>query len=299
MGGKAFKEITRRIKKDEIKETLYWLQKKWPDHILNGMNDLDQSLLGSAGKNDDSGDLDLNLDITKFDQSIVANQLINILGADHVKPKIGNNQIFTAVPIKGDPSNGFVQIDFMFGDKIWQEFSYFSPVVIDGPGNADGVITSSFKGLYRTEFLKALTAYNSDWVLEENGEMIARIGPTFFHDKGLVWRYRYRPFKKNSKTERIQALIEVSENEFFEIFPSAFPASASVMKDPEEVSRFLYHDCISSSNLETLEMCWRYLRWYYQKDERDKIVKIYLERLNSLKVDIPVTKFNKIGIKVK
>jgi len=297
MGGKAFANITRRIKQPEILPTLEWLEDNWPSY--NNEGHLRDHLLGSAGmlnEDQDAGDLDLNLPIDLYDQTVVAEDLRRILGDDYVKARPGHNQIFTAVPIGGDPENGYVQVDFMFGDYDWQKFSYYSAKRVDNiqwGGNKD---TSYFKGLYRTEFIKALVAFNSDWVLEENGEMIARVGPTFFHDKGIVWRYRHRPMRKDGKG-RVKALIELKEDEFLKFYPTAVTAKAKVMTDPELVTKLLFDKHASSSDLASLERIARLLRRHYDRDQINKIIQIYHERLNSLKVEIPLDKFRQIWLR--
>ena len=302
MGGKAFEGVTRRITKAEIVPTLAWLEDSWLGHYNNKQPNLHECLLGSAGKNETSGDLDLNLDINSFDQSAVAKDLIELLGEDHVKARPGNNQIFAVVPICGLPSNGYVQVDFMFGDTKWQAFSYYSPaydpdstVMFGRYGLHGRKHASSFKGLYRTEMLKALCAFNSDWVLEDNGKVIARVGPTFFHDRGVVWRYRYRPMRKDG-TARIQEFKEVTKEEFFKIYPSAVPASHNVINDPDELTDFLVPGR-SSEDFASLEGICANLYYNYSVEERNVIYKIYLERLNSLKVEIPTRKFKSLDIR--
>jgi len=297
MGGKAFEGITRRVTKDEVASTVTWFMNAWPDWNLNPTLNLHQALLGSAGKNETSGDIDLNLEITSFDQTKVAQQIIELLGEDKVKPRPGHNQIFTAVPISGDPANGYVQVDLMFGDYVWQKFSYFSPEYTDTISwSGLNRCASGFKGLYRTEFIKALVAFNSDWVLEEGGKMIARVGPTFFHDKGLVWRYRHRPMRKDGKG-RIQALVELNKDDFLAIYPTAMPAKANVINDPETVAKLLFDNKVASSDLNTLEYMARLLRRHYDRDQINKIIQIYHERLNSLKVEIPLSKFRQIWLR--
>lgn len=296
MGGKAFENITRRINLNEIHPTLVWLEEQWPDYKLNNKGSLYNCRLGSAGKNETSGDIDLNLKEDAYDQHKVADQLKAFLGEDHVKPRPGNNQIFTAVPILGDPANGYVQIDFMFGDFDWQEFSYWSPGLTGTYRRSFD--TSQLKGLYRTELIKALVAFNSDWVLEENGEMIARVGPTFFHDKGCVWRYRYRPMRRDG-TARVKEFKEVSKEEFLKLFPSATPARTDVIKDPQSVVTMLFSDYYTPEFLQTFESLVGLIRRNYEAEDRKTITKIYLERLNSLKADIPHDVFRYSGLKVK
>jgi hypothetical protein len=301
MGGKAFEGVTRRILRQEIEHTLFWLEKKWPDYTLNKTSELREAMLGSAGKNPDSGDIDLNLEITRYDQAKVASQLIAFLGEDHVKPRPGNNQIFTAVPIDGNPDNGYVQIDFMFGNFEWQEFSYFSPALTLAsiPWYRQPQDTSNYKGLYRTEMIKAIVAFNSDWVLEDDGKVIARVGPTFFHDRGCVWRYRYRPMRKDGKG-RVQDFKEVSKDEFLQIFPSALPATREVINDPALMPELLFGErpYLNGSEMKTIEGLWMTCRRIYTWEDCNTIRNIYHERLNSLKVEIPDS-FKDLGLQVK
>lgn len=301
MGGKAFEGITQRIDKLDIHGTLAWLTSRWEDSAIQGGNFHDH-LLGSAGKNQTSGDLDLNLRIELYDQEKVAKDLEQILGTDHVKARPGNNQIFTAVPINGNAANGFVQVDFMFGDYEWQKFSYFSAMVDDKAKLSyhywrQDPTKSSLKGLYRTEFIKALVAFNSDWVLEENGEMIARVGPTFFHDRGCVWRYRHRPMRQDG-TARVKELKELTKEEFMEIYPSAISAKADVMLDPKKVAEMILSERHTADNLATFETIALSMMSCYNAADQSMIAKIYLERLNNLKVEIPTDVFRNYRLRV-
>lgn len=297
MGGKAFQGITRRIKQPEIESTLRWLQRNWTAAYLNG-GQLTEHLLGSAGQlnyDQDAGDLDLNLHIELYDQAQVAKDLIALLGEDYVKPRPGNNQIFTAVPIDGDPKNGYVQVDFMFGNYEWQKFSYWSSK--RGRGRVWGSRSETgFKGLYRTELIKAIVAFNSDWVLEEDGEMVARVGPTFFHDKGLVWRYRHRPMRKDGKG-RVKALEEVTKDEFLALYPGAMTAKTDQMIDPEKVAQLLFNEHVNAHELATIEYIAQLLRRHYDNDQRKKIIEIYKERLSSLKVEFLEKEFREIWLR--
>lgn len=296
MGGKAFAGTTQRILTQDIPETLDWLTKNWAGSKIQG-GDFNEHLLGSAGKNDDSGDLDLNLRIELYDQAEVAAQLTELLGEDAVMARPGNNQIFTAVPIKGDASNGMVQVDFMFGDYRWQHFSYHSPARHDyvrwGNNTASG-----FKGLYRTEFLKALTTFNSSWVLKEGDEIIARTGPTFFHDKGVVWRHRYRPMRQDG-TARVQAFKEVTKAEFLELFPSAITSEREPILDPADFMGFIFEAHSKPKDANTLEHLAYLFRRYYNSEQRTTVEKIYSERLNNLKVDLRTADMRNIYLTVK
>ena len=294
MGGNAFKEITRRVTREEVFGTIFWIEENWPDF----KQDIRDCLLGSAGKNDESGDIDINVCSDTYDFAQTAELFTNLLGEEHVKARPGNHQIFMAVPINGTGPDR-VQVDLMFGNFKWQAFSYFSTKVdenflprytwnknIQPP-------CSRFKGLYRTELLKAVTAFRSDWMLFDGDELIARVGPTFFHDRGLVWRYRYKPMRKDG-TSRVKDFKEVSRDEFLEIFPGAVCATNDVENDPQQACKLLFNQYISSNDTMTFEQIVRLIESY--RLDKASIYKIYLERLNSLNVEIPAD-FKDYGIK--
>lgn len=232
-------------------------------------------MLGSAGKAQTSGDIDINMDQRKFDKNIIFNTIVTALGPDNVKDRRHVNQIFTCVPIRGDATNGYVQIDFMFGNVGWQTFSYWSP------GD-----NSHYKGLFRTELIKAAVAFNSDWVKKENNEVVARVGPTFFHDKGLIWRYRHRPERRDGKG-RVQTYKELTENDFLLIYPDAVKASNTIIDTPEGVSELIFGEASALALFEKYETLSEKLRNFYGKHSYGTIMNIFEERLNSLKVDIP------------
>lgn len=274
MGGNAFKDLTRRVTKREVYETCDWLDFNL-DLANFGGRHFDQCLLGSAGKKDDSGDIDLNIDVGCSNFNSATIELQNLLGPDQVWSRYENSQIFCAVPIGGDPKQGWVQVDFMFGDYDWQSFSYASP-------GAD----SAYKGLYRTELIKALVAFNSDWTLVENGELVARVGPTFFDSKGIIWRYRHRPWGKINPEKRVKAFKELTKDEFMAIYPDAKPTSHVRMLDPKEVAKFILPRS-DMMDFYSYELLWWQVRMNYNLEQLGHISRLYFERLNSLKVEIP------------
>lgn len=272
MGGNAFKN-TSSIKKENIDSTLDQLSTSLSD--LN-LGDLKTRTLGSVGKKPISGDIDLNIDYKNYDIELVKNSLVSTLGKDNVKYKPGTNQIFTSVPVHGTSDR--VQVDFMFGDYNWQAFSYFSSTA------------SEYKGLYRTELLKAITAYCSDFVAMENEEMVGRIGPTFFHDRGCIWRYRMRPFRKvGDRTKRTQGLKEVSMEEFEEMFPDSkntMPATFTITS-PEAFCLYFFDSKVKPEDLETYEQVRDLILADPVRYNKKKIFALYKERLTSLKQPIP------------
>lgn len=269
MGGNAFDNV-RRIKREEIIPTLKCLGEKlgFKEGYLEG------NILGSGLLKPDSGDIDINMDIY-MDQIAVRDDLIAVLGEENVKHRVGNNQIFSSVPILCDANNGRVQVDFMFGDKHWQVFSYASPGT-----------DSAYKGLFRTELIKAAVSFNSDWTMFEDGELVAKVGPTFYHDKGIVWSYRYRPMKR-SGVGRIKSFKELPREAFLTLFPDAPEASGSIILTPEGVSELLFDTPKLVDAFYSYETLHTALRRSYSVVDYATIMSLFADRLNSLKVDIP------------
>ncbi len=149
-GGNIFKnaegaELTRRITRAEIPPTIEWLEK------ITGLDfseekdeeDVPTKWLGSTGRKDDSGDLDLAVDDKAITKEILADVLTRWcqqqgIPAEQIRNRaktklapawkegwieLTGDSVHFKTPINGDPKNGFAQTDFMFGDPKWQAFA--------------------------------------------------------------------------------------------------------------------------------------------------------------------------------
>lgn len=120
-GGNVFKgsdgsSLTQRINRDDVPATIKWIES------VTGIEFPQESWLGTTGRKSSSGDLDLAVD----ELSITKEELIKILlsnGVDAKDLKKSGDSVHVKTPIAGDPKNGFVQADLMFGDPSWQAFS--------------------------------------------------------------------------------------------------------------------------------------------------------------------------------
>lgn len=167
-GGNVFKDpkgqpLTTRIGKDNVVPTVQWLER------LTGLNLVD-NMLGSTGKADTSGDLDLGVDSTKISKEILIQQLLK-QGIPQTDIKKSGDAVHVKTPILGDSSNGYVQTDFMFTENpTWQSFAL--------TGGAPG---SRYKGLHRHILLSSVAkAQNLKWspkfglVNRDNNEIISQ-----------------------------------------------------------------------------------------------------------------------------
>ena len=141
-GGNIFKladgqPATQRIARDNVVPTVQWLEQ------LTGLNLVD-NMLGSTGRKETSGDLDLGVDSTKVSKEVLIQQLLR-KGIDRNDIRKTGDSVHLKTPILGDGSNGYVQTDFMFSDNPkFQSFSY--------AGGGD----SQFKGMHRNILLASI-----------------------------------------------------------------------------------------------------------------------------------------------
>ena len=120
-GGNIFKTsagepLTQRINRDDVPATIKWIES------ATGLKFPMETWLGTTGRKSSSGDLDLAVDETKTTKE----DLIKVLlakGVDAKDIKKSGDSVHIKTPIAGDPKNGFVQADLMFGDPGWQAFS--------------------------------------------------------------------------------------------------------------------------------------------------------------------------------
>ena len=119
-GGNVFKltdgqPATTRISRENVVPTVQWLEK------LTGLNLVD-NMLGSTGRKETSGDLDLGIDQTKITKDVLIQQLLK-RGVKAEDIKKSGDSVHVKTPILGDAKNGYVQTDFMFGDPEFQKFA--------------------------------------------------------------------------------------------------------------------------------------------------------------------------------
>lgn len=120
-GGNIFKTaagqpLTQRINRDDVPSTIQWIES------VTNITFPQKTWLGTTGKKSSSGDLDLAVDETLTTKEDLIKVLLS-RGVDAKDVKKSGDSVHVKAPIAGDPANGFVQADLMFGDPAWQAFS--------------------------------------------------------------------------------------------------------------------------------------------------------------------------------
>ena len=142
MGGNVFKDgdgraQTQRINQTDIDPTVTWLE-ELTGLDLHGELDPDtadashpqgypERWLGSTGKKESSGDLDLGIDAREFTKDQMVARLSQWCQSHGFKPeeyiKKSGSIVHFKTPITGRPQNGYVQTDFTFLAKPkWSQF---------------------------------------------------------------------------------------------------------------------------------------------------------------------------------
>ena len=141
-GGNVFKDangraLTQRINQTDIDPTVTWLE-ELTGLDLHGELDPDtadqshpqgypERWLGSTGKKDSSGDLDLGIDANQFSKDQMVALLTQWCASHRFKPeayiKKSGSIVHFKTPIDGRPDRGYVQTDFTFLAKPkWAQF---------------------------------------------------------------------------------------------------------------------------------------------------------------------------------
>jgi hypothetical protein len=164
-GGNVFKltdgqPATTRISRENVVPTVQWLEQ------LTGLNLVD-NMLGSTGRKETSGDLDLGIDKTKITKDVLIQQLLK-RGVKAEDIKKSGDSVHLKTPILGDAENGYVQTDFMFGDPEFQKFAL-------NTGESD------YKGVHRAILLASIAkaqgmkwSYKNGLMDRETNEIITK-----------------------------------------------------------------------------------------------------------------------------
>ena len=133
---------------DEIEPTLDNLER------ILGI-DLKNNVLGSVGKKEFSGDIDIALDIKTEDLPAFVKKLesipevLDIAKSSVIMTKVKIADYDPDKTVEGKPRTGYVQVDFMPGDPGWLKTFYHAPHEKD----------SKYKGVFRNILMSSIAAH--------------------------------------------------------------------------------------------------------------------------------------------
>lgn len=200
-GGNIFKGdlATQRINRADVIPTVAWLEK------ITGLP-LQDGMLGTTGRKDTSGDLDLAVDNRSITKDQLVAKLAEVAKKMGIEPKDvikkSGISVHFRTPISGDPKKGHVQADFMFtDDPEWTKFAAAASGTSQYKGSHKHVVMSSIAkamGLKWSPTLGLLTR-DTGKLLSKNPDDIAEILLGKGHDR--------------SSLESVETLLDALKND--------------------------------------------------------------------------------------
>lgn len=279
-GGYALKDVgVQRIRRDDIPATVHHVSK------ITGIPVDDLHPLGSVGKTEDSGDIDLGVDATEYDAEAIHSRLCDELGDDYCSYNKGTKVASYAFPIAGDVSKGLVQVDLMYTpNPTWAKFAYHSPGT-----------TSQYKGAVRALLLMGVAATfhepGTDYFEydPETGDLIIRAGRTLDLNSGLRRIFQFRP--KSKKGDRyLKTLKTISVAELKSMFPDIdVHGDEVIIDDPIKVLTILFGEGVTPKHVNTAEQVLALIKDRFSAERQEQIFRKVADRAQSVrdKMELP------------
>lgn len=273
MGGTAFKNIpVRRIKLDEIRDTLDYFQSKiqYPRFDLDYIYD---NLLGSVGKQPDSGDIDIAVDNIKFPwKKFKSHALLSFPESQRAGNGKNTLQVNFAIPIRGNPENGYCQIDLITGNPEWLKFTHYSP------GAA-----SAFKGVYLSTLLGVMAKMDIGYLAGEDSiNAIAKVSWAYDLERGLRRRWMIlddRDIYCEVDADRWESQLGyLMDRGVIPVGPTPRFSRVGYIDDPETVVDILFKGKLTKDELVSFEIGFKVAMEIYS-DQKEQMATRLIEAL--------------------
>jgi hypothetical protein len=243
-GGNMFSDVGK-IYKNEIGPTLDFISQKLG-------TDVKHNVIGSAGKNEYSGDLDIGMQINDVNEFF--EKVKNIFGGQNCRKQ--GQLVSVKVPIqnfdqsqaKQQPRTGFVQVDFFPGDVGWLKFFHHVPSQDE----------SKYKGAHRNLAITSITPYigrQASSETDDDGRPIELVRYKWSPDVGLV-----KILRKSIKNNK-GGWLKKQEDEML----------SKPTKDPNQIANILFHGKFGAEALNSFESIVEAIKKSYDKNTRENI----------------------------
>lgn len=238
----------------EIGPTVSYVEK------LTGLDDLSQHMLGSTGKREFSGDIDLATAGTPEEVQQFFERMRSVIGQDGVRKH--GKMVSLLIPIQGfDPSlggvrTGQVQTDIMFtDDPEWLSFYYHS---------SD---QSALKGMHRNAAIAALA---SELERKESSTEDTLGRPVW------VEKWKWSPIDGLLKVKRVSYR---NERTGMWVKKQKDVPLTDATKNPNEIARVLFDGKYGAEALDSVESIVSAVEATYMPDDAERIYKAIAERM--------------------
>lgn len=280
-GGKATAKFgTVRAAQADFDAALAFVSK----HTGVGVETLRSRLLGSgrltaAGKQKDSGDIDIAMHDGEVQRDLVVKRLTKATG--HPPTEIGGSTFSFAVPTGQDRR---VQVDLMFVPDIkWALFSHHS---------ATG---SKYKSGVRNELIHSTLKFSmvpgeDIRVKDSDGNDVARASRSYKLDTGVERLFKIAPLRKDGKG-RVKGVKHASPEEVAatldqEGVKAKFSREKDVIRDPDKFAEMLFGQGTKGSDMLSAEQLIGLIKTK-KKKHTEAIFKDAVRGIKRLKFPVP------------
>lgn len=278
--GKSTKDLgTTRATSNDIKSALAFVSK----HAGIPIDDLKANLLGStphtlAGKKQDSGDIDVAVDASKYPEQTIVKRMLKATGQDEIH-RAGKGVFSFAVPVEGGNK---VQVDLMLVPSTeWARFAFHSAP------------ESKYKGAVRSllfvNIMKQIFEEGRDLeVNDDNDEPIIRVRRSFKADEGLERLFKLRRMRKDGKG-RTKNLGKATPAEVQKELDSMgldykFDSRPDPIRDPNKAAELMFGKGTKAKDIMSVEQI--ILKIKKRKDAAE-IFKNTMDDLKEQGLDVP------------
>jgi len=264
------------VKKEDVEPTLRYIS------LAANIPFQDLHSIGSAGKNDTSGDIDLAVDKNKYTPFKIHDRLVRHIGREFATFDKDTQTGSYAVPVRGTDDDR-VQIDILFTDNVqWSKFANFSA------GDK-----SQYKGAVRAVLLNAVAAS-----LDEDGvdafhydgdELVVSVGRGIDMNLGMKRLFQMRPHNKYGGGY-VRGLKTVTPEDIKKVYPKLkFDGTDLVIDDPAQVVKILFGPETREANVDSAEEIINLIQRFPPKKQKKilDIAKIRAKHLASKGIKLP------------
>jgi hypothetical protein len=215
------------------------------------LQELHDNLLGStthtlAGKQADSGDVDIAIPAEKYDVHEVINKLKDSVNGE-TSFETGLKTYSFAIPVSDDKK---IQVDLMIvNSKDWAKFAY----------NTHS--SSKYKGVVRNQILFAVVTQHVEpgkdvVVKNEDGQVIARASRSLKFDTGIERLFKLAGVMKNGKRKKTLDKVspDVLQSELEKIDPTLkFDPTPDPIIDPKRAAEWMFGKGTKPEDIDTAE----------------------------------------------
>lgn len=285
-GGLAVKNV-QRIKKEDIPYTVNAIKNLLIKPFFPELNlNIDLFLLGSTGKKQSSGDIDIGIDATKISGTTIlekVKKLFAFIYSTHLTSEIKINQITLDMIHLGFPiynkhgkTNELVQVDILLTDyPEFTKFYMYSPKQLE----------SKYKGAHRNDLLRAILNAISYEVLQVLDNQVVSWKQYDLAQDGLYYQTKTLVDPDGNKLK-----YKDTDEDLIPLYAKVLD-SKTISHDVQTVIAFLFGEGFTQQDIDTFQKTFRIIlnnkKFRYRNKRYQILAKAGIGFLDNTKLVFP------------